>query len=65
MTDVLDHKWVTVGQVMDSFGVSDETVYRWLRSGKLKGFRIGRDWRIDARALEEVVNRDWGEQVDE
>ncbi len=46
----------TVRDVMDKLHVGDETIYRWIRSGKLKAFRIGRDWRIDARSLEEAVS---------
>ena len=41
-------RFYTVQEVMSMLRVSDETVYRWIRTGKLKAIRIGKDWRIDA-----------------
>lgn len=38
--------------VMEILGIGKNTVYDLLNSGELKGFRIGRSWRITADALE-------------
>lgn len=32
--------------VAEALGVHEKTVSRWLKSGRLIGHRIGRDWRI-------------------
>lgn len=42
-------------EVMDILGVGKNTVYNLLSSGKLKGLRIGKSWRITGDALEEFL----------
>lgn len=37
-------------------GLKHETMRRWLRSGKVRGLRLGRDWRIPERALNELAH---------
>ena len=41
----------TVPDVARRWGISPGTVYRLLRSGKLKGFKAGRAWRVDNESL--------------
>lgn len=45
--------FLRVHEVAERYGVQPETVRRWLRSGKLVGFRPGGegDWRVGAEAL--------------
>lgn len=38
--------WLTVQQVADRLQVSRVTVWRWIRSGRLAGIRVGRVRRI-------------------
>ena len=42
-------------EVMDILGVGKNTIYNLLSSGKLKGLRIGKSWRITGDALEEFL----------
>lgn len=42
-------------EVMDILGIGKNTVYHLLNSGTLKGFRIGRSWRVTGNALEEFL----------
>lgn len=42
--------------VMDILRVGKNTAYGLLNSGKLKGFRVGRSWRITGEALEEFMS---------
>ena len=42
-------------EVMDILGVGKNTVYNLLANGQLKGFRIGKSWRITGDALEEFL----------
>ena len=46
---------LTPSDVMDILGVGKNTAYDLLNSGKLKGFRVGRGWRITGEALEEFM----------
>lgn len=43
-------------QAMDILDVGKNTMYRLLNTGKIKGFRIGRSWRITLEALEDFIN---------
>ena len=46
---------LTPVEVMDILGIGKNTVYNLLSSGQLKGFRIGKSWRITGDALEEFL----------
>ena len=46
----------TIQQVMSLLQVSDETVYRYIRSGKLRAIRIGGLWRVSREALNEFLD---------
>lgn len=41
--------------IMDILGIGKNSTYALLNSGKLRGFRVGRSWRITADALEEFL----------
>jgi len=42
---------VTVKELADYLKVSDATIKRALKNGKLKGFKVARDWRISKEAI--------------
>ena len=43
-------EFLTVNDVMDLLCIGRNTAYSLLNSGQLKGFRIGRSWRITREA---------------
>lgn len=50
--------WLTSKQVAEKFQVTPRTVSRWVRSGKLPGYRVGghrRYRREDVEALAERI----------
>ncbi len=47
----------TIQQVMSLLQVSDETVYRYIRSDKLKAIRVGGLWRVSREALDEFLRK--------
>jgi len=49
------NRFYTVQEVMSLLKVCDETVYRWIKTGKIKATRIGKDWRIDAGDLDKKL----------
>lgn len=53
----MNDKFYTVREVMSLLKVGDETVYRWIRTGKLKATRIGKDWRIYAVDLDRRLSQ--------
>ena len=52
MTD----KLLTVIEVAEQLRISDESVYRLVRSGKLRAMRVGGLWRITQDAVAELLH---------
>lgn len=46
---------LTVAEVMEILYVGKNTVYRLLNEGELKGFRIGRTWKIPRDSLTSFI----------
>lgn len=46
---------LTPRDVMDILDIGKNTAYALLNSGSLRGFRVGRSWRITAEVLEEFM----------
>ena len=44
-------KVYTVQDVMRIFGVTRRTVYEWLRYGKIKAFKAGKEWRFTEESI--------------
>lgn len=51
---------LTPAEIVTRLSVSLVTVGRWLREGKLKGVKAGRQWRVRESDLEAFLTR--GEQ---
>jgi excisionase family DNA binding protein len=54
-----DDRWLTVEQVADEMQVNPETVRRWLRAGRLRGFQPGGTkigWRVPTSELRRFMN---------
>jgi excisionase family DNA binding protein len=49
-------KYYSPEDVAEILGVKDRTVRAWLKSGKLKGKKLGRLWRVKESDLEEFIN---------
>lgn len=47
---------VTVKQLAEFLQVSEMTIKRALKSGSLKGFKIGRDWRVEKEEVIKWIN---------
>ena len=50
-------RFYTTQDVADLFQTSRRTVQFWIREGKLKAVRIGREWRVEPAALREFTER--------
>ncbi len=48
---------LTPEDVMEELPVGKNAVYNILRSGELKGFRVGRNWKIPRKAVEEYIDK--------
>lgn len=60
--DALDERepiseYLTPREVMDLLYIGKNTLYKLLNSGELKGFRIGRQWRVERSELRNYADR--------
>ena len=46
-----EEKLMTPPQVARHLQVSERTVTQWLRKGHLRGFKVGKEWRVSPRDL--------------
>ena len=44
-------------EVMDLLYIGKNTLYKLLNSGELKGFRIGKQWRVERSELQKYASR--------
>lgn len=42
----MPEKLLDVKQVRESLGLSERTIFRLIKEGELKGFKVGREWRF-------------------
>ncbi|MFZ5641847.1 MAG: MEDS domain-containing protein [Bacillota bacterium] len=47
----MNEELLTVDEVADILRTTPNTIYRWLRAGKLPGVKIGKEWRIRKETL--------------
>jgi len=47
-----DKKLLTPTDVANSLQVNERTVTQWLRKGHLRGFKIGKEWRVSPDDLQ-------------
>lgn len=60
--DALDERepiseYLTPREVMDLLYIGKNTLYKLLNSGELKGFRIGKQWRVERSELRNYADR--------
>ena len=46
----------TLKEIQELLQVTRRTLYNWIKDGKLKAFRIGKEWRVTKTELERVTN---------
>ncbi len=47
-----EEKLMTPPQVARRLQVNERTVTQWLRKGSLRGYKVGKEWRVSPRDLE-------------
>ncbi len=50
----------TLKEIEDLLHVTRRTLYNWIKSGQLKAFRIGKEWRVTRDALEKFMETGTG-----
>ncbi|PAE45731.1 hypothetical protein CHH95_21905 [Bacillus licheniformis] len=49
--------FMTVKQIADILKVSEKTVRNMLNNEEIKGFKVGREWRITPENFEKYLNK--------
>ena len=49
-------KYVSVTQFAELFGISRQTVWKWIKAGKLKVIRLEKLYRIPVSEVERIKN---------
>ncbi len=47
-----NEKLLTPVDVANRLQVDERTVTQWLRKGQLRGFKVGKEWRVSVKDLE-------------
>jgi excisionase family DNA binding protein len=50
-----EDEWLTVAQVVPLLGLSDSRVQRLLRAGQIPARKVGRDWIVSRRAVDQFL----------
>ena len=45
----------TLKELEELLHVTRRTLYNWIKSGQLKAFRVGKEWRVTRDALEDFT----------
>ena len=59
-----EDKLLTPAQVAERLQIHERTVTRWLRDGYLRGFKLGKEWRIAPSDLELFMDRHANQSLD-
>ena len=54
----MDQRYLTVPEVAEQLSVTEETIRRWLRDGRLEGVLLSRKggWRVRPESVEKMLD---------
>jgi excisionase family DNA binding protein len=55
--DKVEERHLSLSETTDVLDISERTAYRWIKSGKLRAYKPGRDYRIPESAIRELMER--------
>lgn len=47
----------TLEEICNMLHVTRRTTYNWIKDGKLKAIKVGREWRVTWEALQDFLQR--------
>ena len=50
-------KLLKPAQIAEALQLTESTITRWLRNGRLRGFKVGKDWRVSPADLEAFLEK--------
>ena len=58
-------KLLTPSQISEHLQIHERTVTRWLRTGYLRGFKLGKEWRVSSADLHSFMEKHANKPLDE
>ncbi len=55
--DKYKKEFYLVGELSEKLRVSDMTIYRYIKAGKVKAFKIGKEYRISAEEFNNFLKK--------
>lgn len=59
----MNEKFLTAKEISEKYKVSYITVFRWIKSGKLKAFKVGKQYRIKQVDLDQFIQESKSERT--
>ncbi len=53
----MEERYLSLAEACEVLGKSERTLYRWIKAGKLKAYKPGRDYEIPVSAIREMRER--------
>ncbi len=53
----MEERYLSLAEACEVLGKTERTLYRWIKSGKLKAYKPGRDYEIPVSAIQEMRER--------
>jgi excisionase family DNA binding protein len=53
---MLSRPLLTVHETAEQLKVKESTIRAWIRNGKLRAIKFGREWRVTVKDLERFLN---------
>ena len=50
-------EFLNIKQVQATLGISQRTVFRYIQSGDLKGFKLGKEWKFEPSDIDDFIQR--------
>lgn len=55
----------TLNEIADLLQVTKRSLYSWIKSGRLKALKVGREWRVTKKSLEAFLEENTATQAEE
>lgn len=53
----MESKFMTIKEVAELLKVNKMTVYRYVKAGRIKAYKIGKEFRIDKNEFDNFLNK--------
>lgn len=53
----MEERYLSLSEAADALDISERTAYRWIKLGKLRAYKPGRDYRIPESGIRELIER--------